>query len=268
MFNLLRMDLYRVRRSKSAYNCFGLLLAMSVLTFWLMWLMATPEGQKTAIRIGMLALTEMKEAEKVLEGVDILTFFRQIGLDGGMYSVLLGIWMMLFVCSDYQSGFIKNMMVLHQNRWGYIGSKLITAGIVNFLYLILHFLFVLLLNALFGTLVPYAALGDVIFYLSWSWLLTTAYCALILFVCVLTRSVAAGALAAVLLGGGALVMPLYGLLNLFHAAGWLNYSIYLSLSTGSNQYTSVRDLWVYAVGAGFLVLYTGLSGIVVKNRDV
>ena len=175
---------------------------------------------------------------------------------------------MLFLCSDYQSGFIKNVMVLHQNRWGYIGSKLLTVGIVNAFYLVGHFLFVWLLNVLFGKMVPYSALGDVAYYLSWAWLLTTAFLALIILICVLTRSVAAGALAAVLLGGGAVVVPLYSILNMFHAADWLNYSIYLSLATGPNHYSSVRDLWVYLAGAGFLALYTVLAGLVVKKQDI
>ena len=48
MFNLLRMDLYRVKRGKSVYVCPGLLLVITVLAFWLMWLLETPKGQETA----------------------------------------------------------------------------------------------------------------------------------------------------------------------------------------------------------------------------
>ena len=63
MFNLLRMDLYRVKRGKSVYVCPGLLLVITVLAFWLMWLLETPKGQETALRIGMLTLEETAEAE-------------------------------------------------------------------------------------------------------------------------------------------------------------------------------------------------------------
>ena len=215
MFNLLRMDLYRVKRSKSVYVCFGILLIATVMTFGLLWLMATPQGQETAVRIGMLAAEDLGETSGILDGVDSLVMFRQIGLDGGMYNLVFGIWVMMFVCMDFQSGFIKNVMALYQNRWNYIGSKLASAGIVNACYLILHLLFVLLMNHLFGNMVPDAKWGDIAFYLSWAWLLTTAFAALLILICVLTRSVAAGALAAVLFGGGAVVMPLYSILNIF-----------------------------------------------------
>ena len=131
MFNLLSMDLYRVKRSKSVYVCFLLLAAATVLVYGIMWLIETPQGQEIALRIGLLVPQELTEAESILDGIDSLGFFRQICLDGGMYNVVFGIWVMLFICADFQSGFIKNIMALHQNRWNYIGSKIMTAWIVE-----------------------------------------------------------------------------------------------------------------------------------------
>lgn len=268
MFNLLRMDLYRVKRSKSVYVCFGLLLLATVLVFGMMWLLETPQGQEISVPLGMLTPEEVKESGSILDGVDTLGFFRQICLDGGMYNLIFGIWVMLFVCADFQSGFIKNIMALHQNRWNYIGSKVLTAGIVDFGYLVLHLLFALLMNRMFGNLVPYAGWRDIVFYLSWVWLVTTAFAALIIFICILTRSVAAGSVAAVLLGGGVVVMSLYGILNMIHMGEWLKYSIYLTCAMGPQKYTSVKNLYVYVVGFGFLVLYTVIAGIVLKKKDI
>ena len=156
MFNLLRMDLYRVKRSKSVYICFGTLLAATVFVFGMMWLLATPQGQEISLRIGMLSANEVNESNYILEGYDSLIFYRDICLDGGAYNLIFGIWVMLFVCADFQSGFIKNVMALHQNRWNYIGSKVMTAWIVDFCYLVLNLLAVLLLNRMCGDMVPYA----------------------------------------------------------------------------------------------------------------
>lgn len=268
MFNLLRMDLYRVRKSKSVYICLGILFISTVLVFSLLWLMAVPQGQKTAVRIGMLRTEEPERMLHMLDGVDSLAFFRQICLDGGMYNVIFGIWFMLFVCMDFQSGFIKNIMALHQNRWNYVGSKLAAAGIVNFCYLVLHLLFTLLMNRLFGNMVPYTEWKSILFYMTWIWLLTTAFAALVLLVCVVSRSVAAGALAAVFFGGGVVVMALYSILNLFHIGGWLKYTIYLTGSMGPGQFSHAGDLYAYAVGAGFLVLYTAAAGVILKKQDI
>ena len=268
MFNLLRMDLYRMGRGKSLYVCLGILLMMTVATLYMVWLMATPQGQETAVSIGMFTAEELAEEGDVMAGVDTLVMLRQIGLDGSMYNLVFGIWVMLFVCMDYQSGFIKNVMVVHQNRWNYVASKVMTAGIVSFCYLAAQYVFVLLMNKLLGDMAPYSAFGDVLFYLTWAWLLTVAFAALTILVCVWTRSVAAGALTAVLLGTGAVQGPLYAILNMLHVGGWLKYTIYHTLDQGPNHYAAPRDLYVYAVGAGFLALYMAAAGMVLKKQDI
>lgn len=268
MYNLLRMDLYRVRKSKSVYICFGILLAATAAIFGLIWLMAVPKGQELSIRIGMLTAEEAAEFADILKGMDTLGMFRQTCLDGGSYNLIFGVWVMLFVCSDFQSGFIKNVMALCQNRWNYVGSKIMTAGIVDFCYLILHLLFTLLANRLFGNMVPYADLGDYVFYLSWAWLVTTAFAALVILICVLSRSVAAGAIGTVLFSSGIIVQMLYTLMNTFHMGNWLKYSIYLTLAMGPGEYTAWKDLHVYAVGAGFLILYSAVTGVILRRQDI
>ncbi len=266
MLNLLRMDLYRMWRSKSVYVCLACLLAMAVVCYGLVWLMGTPQGQQAAMRIGIL---EEEDAEAaMLEGVDTLVMYRQTCMDGGMYSVVLGIWVMLFVCMDYQSGFLKNIMAIYKNRWNYVGSKVLTAGLLNFVYLLLQLFFILLLNRLFGNMVPYTGAKSLLFYLSWVWLLTTAFAAMVILISVWTRSVAAGALMAVLVGGGVIPRALYGILNTFHAAGWMKYTLYMSIQQGAGSYTSPADLYVYGVGGVFLVLYTVVAGLVLRRQDI
>ncbi len=268
MLNLLRMDLYRMRRSKSVYVCLACLLAMAILCYGMIWLMGTPQGQQIMMRTGVLEEEDLEDAQTILDNVDTLVMFRQTCMDGGMYSVVFGIWIMLFVCMDYQSGFIKNIMATHKNRWNYVGSKVMTAGLLNLVYLVFQLGFILLLNRLFGNMVPYAGVKSLLFYLSWVWLLTTAFAAMMILICVWTRSVAAGALVAVLMGGGLVPMALYGILNNFHAAGWMKYTVYMSIQQGAGSYTSPADLYVYAVGGVFLVLYTAVAGLVLRRQDI
>lgn len=267
MFNLLRMDLYRIIRSKSLYVCFGILLFMTFISFGLWFLVATPQGLEMAAGLG-LKVEVMGRPAELLEDVDFLRLFRQIGLDGGSYSTILGIWVMLFVCADFQSGFIKNVMALYQNRWNYIGSKVLAAAIVNGCYLILHLVFALLFNQLFGRVVPGTNWTELMFYLGWAWLVTTAFASFLILVCVLTRSVAAGAVAAIVFGSGMAAVLLYSLFDLLNLADWLQYTIYMTLAAGPGKYGTLGDLYPYATGVGFLALYGILAGIVMKKRDI
>lgn len=165
MFNLLRMDLYRLIRSKSVYIGLAFLLAFSLIAYWLVWMVSTPEGQKAAASIGMTVLSDTGDTDILVEGYDTLGMFRDIAMDGGAYACVLGIITVLFFCSDYSSGFMKNIMSLHRRRWEYIMSKLIATGLLHICFLIVQFGFCMLLNVLFHHLVPAARPLDVLVYL-------------------------------------------------------------------------------------------------------
>lgn len=263
MFNLLRMDLYRFKRSKSVYICLGFLFLMAFLSYWIVWLGTTPQGQEAAARLGM---AEIDAAFP--EQYDTITMFRDVGMDGGAYSTILGIVTALFVCLDFGSGFMKNIIPLHRERWKYIGSKLLAVGILNFLYIILQYGFSLLLNLYFDRLATPAAFGDALFYLSQAWLLNTAFAALIILICVLTRNTAAGILSAVILGSGLLVTVLSYVTGLFGLNGWLEYTLYCILTYGPSNYTGIGDLRGGAVGLVFLAVYSFLAILSLARRDI
>ncbi len=268
MFNLLRMDFYRIKRSKFIYVCFACILALIFLCYLMVWLMATPEGQDTAVKIGLLELSELEEGRSLLEGTDLLAMFRESAMDGGAYNLIFGIAVALLVCGDYQQGFMKNIMPLHRERWTYIGSKLMASAILNLLYLVASYAFTALMNLVFGGMVPWADLGGTLFYLGWAWVLTTGFAALIILLCVLSRSTTIGVLGAVLLGSGLIVTLLHGITSQFHLGGWVEYTIYYNLTYGPSAYASVGDLRAVAVGLAFLALYSAASVAAVRKRDI
>lgn len=278
MMNLLRMDLYRLLRSKSVYICLASLMAASLLCFWMVWLMGTPEGLETAARIGMSGIVgteganiqwSVSEAESsILDGYDILLMFREIGMDGGAYVLLFGIVIVLFFCSDYSSGFMKNIMSLHRRRWTYIASKLMAAAILDLCYLTIEFCFCLLLNKLFHNLVPAAPAGDILFYLCLSFVVTMGFAALFLLVCTFTRSASAGILAAVVFSCGLLVTLVSYITGLFGWNQWVSYTLYHNQTYAPSTYSGIGDLKGYAVGAAFLVLYAVASTAVLTRKDI
>lgn len=281
MFNLLRMDLYRLLRSKSVYICLASLMAASVLCFWMVWLMGTPEGQETAARIGMTAIVdeggssqtgesgeEGAMEQSMLEEYDTLLMFREIGMDGGAYALLFGIVIALFFCSDYSSGFMKNIMSLHRRRWTYIASKLMAAAILDLCYLSIEFGFCLLLNVLFHNLVPAAPAADILFYLGLSFVVTMGFAALFLLFCTFTRNAAAGTLAVSLLSSGILVILVNYITGLFGLNQWVSYTLYYNQRYAPNAYSGFGDLKGYAVGAVFLALYAALSAVVLTRKDI
>lgn len=268
MLNLLRMDLHRLKKSKSTYIVLGILLATIATIYFLFFLMILPSGQAIAVKLGMMTLPEIGEAKQIFMDVDILLMFKESCMDGGFYSLCISVLFAVFVCADFKNGFIKNIMSVHVNRWNYIGSKMLSFGIVNFIYLVVLLLFTILMNVLIGGVIPASSFSSLLFYLIQAWVLTMAVLGLTLMVCMLTLNITAGILTAVFISSGVIVTMLWAILGLFGANGWLNYSLYMSLSNAKSVYQSPADLSGLISGVCFLVLYTVISGAALKKKDI
>ena len=261
MLNLLRMDLYRMRKGKAAYICLGIILATIALVYFLLFLMLTPTGQAAASRLGMMDFVEVEEAKALFREINLLLVFRQSNMDGGFFALVLTIYFTIFVCADFKNGFIKNIMSVHVNRWKYVGSKLLSFAILDIIYLAAAYL-------LMGGNIPVTRFSSVLFFLAQAWVLTMAMLALVLLVCMLTRSIAAGILAAVLVASGVIATLLNALLGLFHANGWLKYTLYFSLRDAPEVYQSPADLAGFAVGVVFLIVYMVIAGTALSKKDI
>lgn len=268
MFNLLRMDLYRLIRSKSVYIGLAFLLAFSLIAYWLVWMVSTPEGQKAAASIGMTVLSDTGDTDILVEGYDTLGMFRDIAMDGGAYACVLGIITVLFFCSDYSSGFMKNIMSLHRRRWEYIMSKLIATGLLHICFLIVQFGFCMLLNVLFHHLVPAARPLDVLVYLFQIWAVIMGFTALFLLICTVTRSASAGIVSVIALSSGILVTIVSYFTGLFGANGWVPYTLYYNTVYAPSVYTGIADLKGLALGALFLILYFFAAATVLSKKDI
>lgn len=270
MLNMLRMDFYRLIRSKSIYVCTAILVVMCLLCYWMVWLASTPQGQAAAHRLGMTAILyeDDNALPQTIGEYDSIDMFREIGMDGGAYSCILGIFTTLFVCMDFHSGFLKNTLSLHRRRWKYIGCKILLAGLLNLCVLLLLLGASLLMNLFFGSMIPLAGLGATLYYLSWAWLNTTAFLALVVLIASFTRSTAAGILITLLFGSGLAQTLLAKITGLFGANGWMEYTLYYNLTYGPSRYTSPGDLKTYAVSLIFLAVYSVAAAAGLSKRDV
>ncbi len=267
MFNMFRMDIYRLIRSRFVYVCLALIIGMQALSYLMIYMVGTEEGREAATQAGMIVTVDGEE-EIVLEGVDSLVMYRQALMDGGAYATIFGIASVLFLCSDFQGGFLKNIMTQHRQRWKYIGSKLIALGSLNLIYLLLSVGANYLLNLLWKGLVPSVPLSAFPFYLMWIWLVTMAFGAMTIMVSVFTRSTVAGVLTAVFMCSGLLMLPLSALMEHFNLGGWMKYTLYYNMAYGPSTYSTAADLLGAAVGLGFLAVYGTAAAVALTMQDI
>lgn len=267
MFNMFRMDIYRLRKSRFVYVCLAILIGLQILGYLMVYLVGTEKGREAATEAG-LEVTVNGQEEDILEGMDSLTMYRQCLMDGGAYATVFGIASVIFLCTDFQGGFLKNIMTQHRQRWKYIASKLMTLGVLNLVYLFLSVGVNFLLNLLWGGLVPSTPLTVFPFYLAWLWLVTMAFGAMAIMVSVFMRSTVAGILTVVLMCSGMVMMPVAAVMEHFNLGGWVQYTLYYSMTYGPSAYNTIPDLRPAAVGLGFLALYGTMAALSLTKQDI
>ena len=75
MFNLLRMDLYRIVKSRSMYVCFGIVQVFAVMSVMLLWLLG--KGHEFAVMLGMSDYGGQQSLSGMLNGLDLISVFRR-----------------------------------------------------------------------------------------------------------------------------------------------------------------------------------------------
>lgn len=268
MLNLLRMDLYRIFRSKSLYICIGALVLANVLTFGLLLILSDPSTIDMLVKIGAEIKGDTAAMQTTLSGLSILELYRQATVGGGFFAVVTGILAALFVCMDFDSGFIKNIMAVHENKWDYILSKSVCFCIINFLYLAVTFVITWLLNLIAGGFFSYSSAGDILFYLFAAWMLINGFSGLILLICIVTRSKAAGVAGAICLSSGLIVTIISTVLSLFGLQWIMDNTLYMNLATLSSSFDGTYSLRPVITGVVFFVIYIVISKIVLSKKDI
>lgn len=268
MLNLLRMNLYHLIRSKALYVCFILQLIIPVIAFGVLYALANPDVTDSLMKIGFTVSGNTDETTAALTQLTVLDVFSQASIAGGGFSTISGILAAIFICIDFSSGFIKNIISSHENKWDYILSKLCCLGFVNFLYLTGACIITWVLNTITGGFFTSSSPKDIIFYIFTAWMIQNGFSALILFICMISRNLGASITAVILLCGGVIVSLLNALLGLFGLEWITGHTLYLSLAEFPTSFKEGYDFRVCLTGFLFFVLYTILAKFVLTKKDI
>lgn len=140
MLNMLRMDLRRMFRSKMMYVAFFCLAAGILISIITLRTVTDPELRQQAVDAGV-DITAGDQAD--FDAIRALTEMQALCTtiySGGFIYVALYIVVVLFVCTDYSSGFAKNIFSFCGSRWRYFFSKLLCMIAVCALWILGSFL--------------------------------------------------------------------------------------------------------------------------------
>ncbi len=261
MFNMLRMDLRRLFRSRG-FQVILLITAALVLMISLMT--AVVSDPETLDGMGAHG-AEIEEADRRMsEEIRNMTQLdlAHETLGGGFLLIVIGIGVTLFVSGDFSSGFIKNTCCAQPRRIRYVLSKALAAGVYSGIVTLLGAVLILLAPRLFGMRPLPNTLPDILQYMLWMWLPHWAFALMALALVLLTRSSTLGIILSLVAGGGLTAVLLGTLHKLLHWPPLEQYvlaSVVKSVYTPQNGITRVGMIlactvvWAVVYGVGSLL---------------
>lgn len=269
MFNLFRMDLRRLVRTRSFYIILVVTAALIMMLVALVATVADPEKIDSLQSSGMVVTTGSdEEISAEIHSMTQLDFAHEC-LSSGFLLMIICIGVTLFVHGDFSSGTIKNICFAHPQRWEYILSKILLTGVYSGIVMILGVLVSLAGPILFGLRLPASPVGSILQYAFWLWLPYWGFGLMGLALVLLTRSSTLSIIMATLSGCGLIGIFLQ---YLCQRLGWPDLERYLLSSVATTQCMPMLGAeemtMILACVAGWGALYIAGSLVMIEKRDI
>lgn len=285
MFNMIKMELYRMFHTKSTYIILLIMGLCVVFTNYMSFdeynmdtkalesasaeAAASYEDSEEAVpNLGLNVTLPTIPGEKVTV-FDL--FFANV--QGKFIALFIAIFTILFSNADLNSGFVKNTAGQVKNRFGLVAAKSVAIVVYTVLTLILYLLLeAVCARVLFG----YLEWGDVGGFLSYFFSQAVLHCAFMLIlmaISIILKSNVISMLLGVCLCMN-MTMILYGMLNLLlQKVGMKNFDFMSHTITGKISMLpmdiSRGELYsAIIIAVVFIVCALGFAGIVFEKRDV
>lgn len=273
MLNTVKMDLYRIFKSKSFYitilvTAISVVASISTLKYQesypeYMQDIKMQESDDETIDFGITIGNTTKLGENSsTDDMSSLLF------SGGVFLVMGAIFCVIYVCMDHNSGFIKNVI----SRRGYRNQTSISKGIIAIIYTLCQFIvsvlvFFLSVLVFFGE-INIVSMTDIIGYIATQMLIQIALLMLCILVCNFSRSIGASMAFAICLGAG--LFTLIGqLLDGFHLPVTLsNYMLSIITRTLPVEFDATIYGRTIIISVTCIIIYQVLSTLVMRRQDI
>lgn len=280
MFNLLKMDMYRLLHSTVTWITISFAIIMAIFSVAMtdMDIQASQENPPAAIeemtaeqQVGITVTGNPEWASGKMELGDIISMEVQSGL----ITILCVIFAALFVNAEQKNGYIKNIGGQFPKRWKLIASKFLAVAVQTFVLLLVFAAVTAAVSFLFwGNQVYVASFGILLKALGIQYLLHIGLVTVIMFLSILTRSTAFSATAGILICSGLTAFLYSGINQMISNVKPMwdfdinNYALESNIrSVGVDTISDVM-LRSAIVGIVFVIVFIVFSMITVQKRDV
>lgn len=281
MLNIIKMDLYRMFKTKSMYVIWIVLAAILLITTSLCKtdyeLLTEKDAMKQEqvteptvdnINVGMMVTLPTEPGEKVTV-YDI--FFANS--QGKLYALLLVIFTVLFSTADISSGYIKNIGGQVRNRGTLISSRAIALAVFTVLTMAGAFLFQAAANGIFFGELEWGNTKAILSYFVAELALHYALVLICMAIAIILKNNVISMVIAVCLSMNVMTI-VYGMINsAIQKIGIQNFQIYKYTITGKLSLLPMNPsgnecLAAFGVAMVFIVIMISVSSVVFQKRDI
>ena len=278
MFNLIKMDLYRLLRSNSTYVMVILTASIAVFSIYTVYLVQNmtekdlpPSTESIDTESDDLSFGIYVDTDPQWINGDI-DYSEMLGthLQSGLMLILVSVFASLFVAAERKNGFVKNIAGQFRNRRIMVAAKLAVIAVQVLILLVTFALSVLIGCLIFwGDQIVLTSIPKLLQLAGLQYLLHFAFACLIIFLCLLTNSAAFSMTTGILLcsGFGGLI---YGLIdrvagNSFRIEKYMLESNISSVGAGVPSDVVIQAMFI---GIGYILVTMILSMLIVQKRDI
>ena len=281
MLNIIKMDLYRMFKTKSMYVIWIVLAAILLITTSLCKTDYELSTEKDAmkqeqvteptvdnINVGMMVTLPTEPGEKVTV-YDI--FFANS--QGKLYALLLVIFTVLFSTADISSGYIKNIGGQVGNRGSLIFSRSIALSVFSVLTMTGAFLFQAAANCIVFGKLEWGNTKAILSYFVAELALHYALVLICMAIAIILKNNVISMVIAVCLTMNVMTI-VYGVVNsVIQKIGIQNFQIYKYTITGKLSLLPMNPsgnecLAAFGVAIVFIVMMISVSSVVFQKRDI
>lgn len=268
MFNLLRMDLRRLFKSRN-FKIILLVTAALILMVSLLVTMVSDPEMLDAMEASGGEIDEIdRQMSEEIRNMTQLDLAHET-LGGGFLLIMVGIGVTLFVSSDFSSGFVKNICCTRPRRVDYVISKALAAGVYSGIITVLGVALILLSPYLYGLRPVPSPVSDILRYLFWLWLPHWAFALMSLSLVLLTRSSALSIILSLVAGSG-LTAVLVGTLG--KLLSWPPLEQYFLAAVVKGVYVPQAGITQVSVVLTCTIAWTAVYGVgcllAMEKRDI
>lgn len=282
MFNMIKMDVYRMFKMKSLYVIWVIMTLMLVMTTWLT--RTEYDDAENQTEEYQQQMEEASSEDNIMIGMQVIvptevgkniTVFDMMfaNIQAKLIALFIVIFVVLYSTADIGSGYIKNFGGQVKHREGLVISK----GFSVFIYIVITMLLLILVqavsNIIFLGYLKWGALDKLIPYLGIQTILHLALAMIVMAIAIATRNNVFSMMFAVCMCMNVMALLYYGIEIIIKKIGLgtvhvIKYTISRNITTVSANLTRNDGIQAIVLSVVYIGIAAMVSIILYRKRDI